>query len=180
MLPPPLVAAAASCLFALALPFVETESGPPSVRAWSARRGWRAGYRLVDESWVLFAQDAFGGQLFSRPDGVPALDPETGEDEAMASNLDEWALRVGADSDFSSGEPIFRQWQARHGELPLNMQPVPTRAFVLGGDYSINDQRPCDAFEVMRIRAPLANELARRSDGDEVPLRTSQVVVPVC
>ena len=88
------------------------------------------------EGLLFFAEDAFGGQFALRDEHVVTFDPETGEAQALASSIEDWADQLLADFEFLTGQPLAHDWQARNGALPPGERLVPKVPFVLGGEYA--------------------------------------------
>ena len=111
----------------------------------------------------FFAEDAFGGQFAIRGDQVVTFDPETGEVEAYASSIEDWADQLQADYEVMTGQPLAEQWQTANGGLSPGDRLVPRVPFVLGGEFEVANVYAMDAVLGMQVRGDLAVQLRRPS-----------------
>jgi hypothetical protein len=144
------------------------------MEAWNAESSWRAGYPEVSSEGLFFAEDLFGGQFCIRGDRVFTFDPETGDMEFFAADLDEWAEALLADYEVLTGCSLAKQWQAIHGRIPEGHRLLPKRPFVMGGDFAPENLYACDAVEGMKFRAEVASQIRDLPDGSEISIHLSE------
>lgn len=142
-----------------------------NLQEWNDPAGWRREYGGMVDGLVCFAEDVFGGQFAVRGDEIVTFDPETGDIEAMANSVEEWAEQILADFKILTGHPVGRQWQLANRALAPDERLVPTVPFVLGGDYVIDNLIALDAATGMRLRSELAMQLIDLPDGTTVRVR---------
>lgn len=172
--------------------------GAPDALAplWRARNGWVAffsalhvlpvgdgapapSFEAVDavlrrdfgplaEGHVAFAQDLFGSLFTWDGARVCRWDPETGEAEPVAEDLDGWAAALLAEPELQAGSAFAFDWQERHGALEPSERLVPLLPWVLDGDWEDANLEPRDALVALRERAALARAVAALPDGAEV------------
>ncbi|MFD1731304.1 hypothetical protein ACFSC4_09890 [Deinococcus malanensis] len=102
------------------------------------------------------------------------FDAETGALEIVAPTLPGWAEALLTEN-YWSGWSLGQAWQAQHGPLPLEKRLMPSRLFVLGGKYEVDNLRAVDTVESLRVRGDVARQLRDLPDGTEIELR----VLPV-
>ncbi|MDQ8045152.1 MAG: hypothetical protein AAGC46_09400 [Solirubrobacteraceae bacterium] len=144
--------------------------GEARARDWNETTLWRALYGDATRGHWFFAEDVFGGQFSVTADGVQAWDPETGESEPLANDLEGWAEVLLADYAFWTGQPLAREWQQTRGPLSEGFRLLPKVPFVLGGDYAVENLRAVDAVSAMRIRAGYAHALRNAPDGTRISI----------
>jgi hypothetical protein len=138
---------------------------------WNARELWRGDYDGLADGAVYFAEDVFGTQFCARENAIYTFDPETGEFEAMAGSLEEWASEILDDYESLTGSPLAHEWQVAHGPIPIGSRLVPMRPFVLGGEYEVENLRAMDAVKSMKFCASIAVQIRDLPDGAAVELR---------
>lgn len=117
---------------------------------------------------TAFAQDLFGVLFTWSADGVSGFDPETGEAEWFAADLDGWADAVIAAPEELVGSAFAYDWQERHGALKLGERLVALVPWALDGSWDDVNLEPRDTLLSLRERAALARVLAELPDGAEV------------
>ncbi len=117
---------------------------------------------------VAFAQDLFGVLFTHHADGICSWDPETGEHEVLADDLDGWASAVLAEPEELVGAAFAFDWQERHGALEADERLVPLLPFVLDGEWDDGNLEPRPALKALRERGALARVIAALPDGAEV------------
>jgi hypothetical protein len=122
---------------------------------------------------VFFAEDVFGVQFVLRDNGVFTFDPETGNLEWMATDLEDWAGRILGDFAALSGYALAHEWQEHHGPIPVGVRLTPKTPFVLGGEYSMENLHPLEAVQAMRLRGAIALQIRDLPDGARVKLQVS-------
>ena len=138
------------------------------LESWNAPALWRDAYADLADGYLFFAEDLFGGQFCLRGEEVGTFDPETGEFEAMANDLEGWAREILADYEVLTGHPLAQAWQRQHGPLPAGQRLLPKMPFVAGGEYELSNLYPLDAVEGMRFRAELARQIRDAPDGAQI------------
>jgi hypothetical protein len=138
---------------------------------WNEPALWRDAYEGAADGPVYFAEDLFGVQFGLREGAVVRFDPETGESEVIAANLEAWASLVLGDPDYWTGAPVARAWQAEHGPLVPGRRLLPATPFVLGGGYELANFAAIHVVEGMRFRGNVAAQLRELPDGAEVVLK---------
>ncbi len=144
--------------------FPATQAGL-GVAAWNDPALWRDAYQDLAEGCYFFAEDVFGGQFALRANEVVSFDPETGEVEPLASDLEGWAAELLADYKLLTGFRLGHEWQAAHGPLAAGTRLVPKRPFVLGGEFEPANLRALPSVQGMRIRGELAIRIRDLPDG---------------
>jgi hypothetical protein len=149
-----------------------TSAVVPTLDEWNDARTWKSEYDsdMVD-GHVFFAMDAFGGQFALNNGRVHAFDIETGASTPVADDVSDWARLVLEDYDYLTGHSPAHEWQARHGGLPPRQRLFPTRPFVMGGDYSVENLVAFDMVKGLQGRGQLARQLRDVPDGASVELR---------
>ncbi|MBW5481376.1 SMI1/KNR4 family protein [Streptomyces bambusae] len=145
--------------------------GEVSLEEWNAPKLWRSGYPGVPADWTAFAEDVFGGPFFISAAGIHSLDPETGELEFVAQDLEGWCAAVLEDPEVLTGYPLAEEWQERNGRLPSGMRLVPATPFVLGGEFSVENLVLMESAKALRLRAELASKIAGLEDGQQIVFR---------
>lgn len=139
--------------------------GDLSLERWNSPDLWRGRYSDVDEGWVFFGQDIFGEQFFLAGDVVGKFNPETGDVEQFAVNLEDWAKNILDDYEVTTGHPLEHAWQVAHGGLRRGDRLVPKIPFVAGGQYSLGNLHACESLRSMYLRADLARQIRDLPDG---------------
>lgn len=122
------------------------------VAEWNAADLWRGHYQGMADDYLFFAEDIFGAQFCLHADGVGGFDPETGDFELFAPDLEGWAGQVLGDYEVMTGYPLAHSWQEAHG-------PLPKLPFVTGGDFTLANLYPLDAVKGMCLRAGIAVQI---------------------
>lgn len=135
---------------------------------WNSSGCWRSTYGELVKDCLFFAEDIFGGQFALKPGGVFQFDPETADQEFIASGLDTWAEAVLADYEVLTGYQLAHRWQVRHGPITPGERLVPKLPFVVGGEFSIDNLYQFDAVEGMRLRGSIATQICDLPDGAEL------------
>jgi hypothetical protein len=148
--------------------------GTQDLAGWNAPGLWRDAYGGLADGLLLFAEDLFGGQFALRDGEVVTFEPETGEVEALARDLEGWARALLDDYELLTGQPLAHAWQRRHGPLPAGRRLLPKTPFVLGGAYEVENLYPLEAVQGMRLRGDIARQLKDLPDGARVRLTTGE------
>lgn len=145
--------------------------GPPlGILQWNKTTLWKANYKISLSKAFFFAEDVFGVQFCILNDEINSFDPETGEFNVVAKNLEDWAGWILEDSKTRTGWPMAHFWQLRQGPLKPGMRLLPKVPFVLGGQFTIENLYVLNDTEGMRFRASIANQLRDCPDGTKVVL----------
>ncbi|MDC0722493.1 hypothetical protein [Nannocystis bainbridge] len=139
-----------------------------SLNSWNEPQNWRDYYGDLAKDLLFFADDVFGGQFCIKQNKVFAFDPETGDLEWLADDLEAWAAVLLDDTDNRTGRPLAVAWQARFGPLAPGQRLLPTRLFTLGGEFSLDNLTVKDATAGMRIRGPIAQKIHDLPDGAQL------------
>lgn len=138
------------------------------VLAWSRLPVWALVYPSA-AGLLLFAEDVFGNQFGVAGDGsVSLLEVETGDVEAFAGSLEEWAGTVLLDHRNVTGWPLAEEWQRANRPLRVGERLVPRQPFVLGGDYELSNLRALPEREMVDRYSRLASAIASAPDGERV------------
>lgn len=150
-----------------------SQHGEHSLREWNAPDLWRYEYESIpdDNDYVFFAEDVFGGQFAIAHETVSVFDPETGEFDPIADDLEGWAQALLTDYPNLTGHPLAHDWQSMHGPLRPGRRLIPKVPFVLGGDYAVENLYDAEAVHAMRYRGHLAAQMRDLPDGSAVRLR---------
>ncbi|MCZ7572901.1 MAG: SMI1/KNR4 family protein [Ardenticatenaceae bacterium] len=135
---------------------------------WNSNDLWRAEYGDMAVGSLFFAEDIFGEQFCLREGRVWRFDPETGEYERVATNLEGWARRILQNYEQETGYPLAHAWQETHGRLPPRERLLPKMPFVLGGEYNVENLYAQDAVKGMKSRAYLARQIRDLPDGAQI------------
>lgn len=142
--------------------------------SWNSHGLWRNGYGGLAEGCLFFAEDVFGNQFCIRGGHVGSFDAETGQVEALAGGLEEWAGLILDDYDLHTGRPVAHHWQKQHGPLPMGKRLGLKRPLALGGDYGMENLYSVDAIEGMRFKADVARQIKCLPDGTRVQFRITE------
>src|SRR6266480_886951 len=102
---------------------------------WNSRDLWKADYRGLADDVFCFAEELFGRQFVIADGTVRIFEPETGELNAVALSLEEWASKLLLDYNQMTGYGIAHKWQHMYGPLRARHRLMGKTPFVLGGDY---------------------------------------------
>lgn len=141
------------------------------LESWNEVDSWRKGYGEAVTGHLFFAEDLFGGQFSIADAEVYTFDPETGEVEEYAVDLEQWARQILENCDYETGYPMAREWQEKHGPLPVGKRLLPKIPFVLGGRFEVANMYAADAVAGMKFRAEMWRQIRDLPDGTEVRLK---------
>jgi hypothetical protein len=142
-----------------------------SLVRWNRPDLWVDSYKGMARGAVFFAEDVFGNQFCLYGGQICSFDPETGEFEQIAKNVEEWALKVLEDPPLLTGSEIGRAWQECNGPLQQGTRLVGRTPFVLGGEYAVENLYAANDVEGMRYRAEIAIQIRDLPDGSKIRLR---------
>jgi hypothetical protein len=151
--------------------FPSGEDSMMSLELWNDRDLWRRDYDDLTDGLLFFAEDVFGGQFVLTDRGVGTFDPETGDVEVIAPDLESWAAALLGDWEVLTGFPLAHEWQLRHGALEAGKRLVPKIPFVTGGAFDVGNLYAADAVEGMRARGNLAVQIRDLPDGASISYR---------
>jgi hypothetical protein len=135
---------------------------------WNAPDLWTSEYQGMADGCFFFAEDIFGGQFCSRPDGIYSFDPETGALQQVSADIESWAQAILEDLEFLTGYPVAHAWQESNGALQAGARLVPRIPFVTGGKYEIANFYQLETVKAMRLRANLATQIRDLPDGADI------------
>jgi hypothetical protein len=145
---------------------------PGDVVEWNRADGWRTAYREFADGLFFFAEDVFGNQFASDGDGrVVAFDAETAELEPVASSVNHWAKVLLDDWRYLTGYPLAHAWQDANRPLKRGERLMPRTAFVIGGEYSVENLTAVVDHQAMKLRGQIATQIAHLPEGVEIMLR---------
>lgn len=151
-------------------PLGKTEEGF-DLEEWNSAELWRSAYGdILTGEELFFAEDIFGEQFLIREGSVWRFDPETGEQEAFAPTLDEWAYRILDEDQIEVGTLFANDWTHLHGPLDARKRLIPRRLFTLGGQFELENLFAADAVKAMRFRGEFARQIRDLPDGTEIEL----------
>jgi len=145
-------------------------AGALGVLEWNQPDCWQAAYDGLADGLLCFAEDVFGGQFCIGRNGVVMFDPETGEQDRLATTLDGWARELLDDYGTLTGQPLAHTWQASHGALAPEQRLVPKLPFVLGGEFEVANLRVGTSTAEMLARASVAVQIRDLPDGAAIKL----------
>ena len=150
---------------------IGTAEGIMDLESWNADTLWRNGYGRKTEHCLFFAEDIFGGQFCIHEDKVCYFEPETGELEDLAPNLESWACLILEDYQVLTGYLLAHRWQKENGPLSSGKRLLPKVPFILEGAFEVDNVYAADAVEGMRFRGDLARQLDSIPDGANVKIK---------
>lgn len=142
----------------------------PNISSWNALDGWRAMFDNLDKSLVFFAQDIFGNQFCVSENNIAIFNPETGEIENIAKDMETFISEILNDYEYLTGYPLAHDWQLKNRKIKMNERLVPKIPFVGGGGFEVNNLYAMDCVESMELRSGIANKIKNLSDGSEVDI----------
>lgn len=151
----------------LVRPF-SNSTAPLGILEWNNKLLWKGNYDWKLDHVLCFAEDAFGCQFCLVEEKVCLFDPETGQLEDIANNLQDWAKAVIGDFEIRTGYSLAHAWQIRNLPLPPGARLLPKVPFVLGGKYSLENLHLSNDVEGMKFRAMVANQIRDVPDGGKI------------
>jgi hypothetical protein len=135
---------------------------------WNQKESWKAGYGEVANNYLFFAEDVFGGQFGLRAGRIYRFDPETGDAEEMAADLEGWSTRLLDNYEYETGYPVAHEWQVVNGPLAPGNRLMPRKPFVVGGGFNLENFYAIEAVHGMKLRAILARQIQGLPDGTSI------------
>jgi len=156
--------------FEQALRFFPSATGEASwgIHEWNQRDLWKYEYCGLADSAFCFAEDVFGGQFCIIDEKIGVFNPETGEIEAMADDLEGWSSKLLSDYNVFVGYKFAHDWQKLHGRMQDRYRLMPKKPFVLGGAYELENLEGMDSVRVMKSYGNLAHQIHDLPDGSQV------------
>lgn len=142
-----------------------------SIEEWNDDSSWRKEYGDLVQGHLFFAEDVLGVQFALCNDGIRKFDPETGEFEDFAPNLEKWATKILEDYNYETGYQLAHDWQSQNGSLPAGKRLLPKTPFVLGGTYKVENLYAADALQGMMFRADIWRQIRDLPDGSQIKLK---------
>jgi|SRR5215831_18192511 len=144
---------------------------PANLQTWNDIKLWRGLYGESTKEFVSFAEDIYACQFGILHENICKFEPETGEIERFATNLEEWAHKILDDYEYETGHPVARRWQELHGPLTPGTRLFPKIPFVLRGQYDVENLFALDAFEGLKYQAEIYQQIRDVPDGSTIRLR---------
>lgn len=141
------------------------------LETWNNPNSWRKYYWELVKDSLFFAEDVFGVQFCICDGKIQKFDPEAGEFEDMAENLEEWATKILEDPEYEIGYKLVQAWQQQNGSLLSGSRLLPKTPFIFGGEYKINNLYMLDSLKAMEFRADIWRQIRDLPDGTEIKLK---------
>ena len=138
---------------------------------WNSRELWISRYGDLADNCFFFAEDIFGGQFCFYDNQVYSFDPETGDKEYLASDLEDWAQLILSDYDYLTGYSLGHGWQERNGQLKQGMRLIPKVPFVAGGEFSTENLYAIGCVQGMQLRGSWARQVHNLPDGAQIEIK---------
>jgi hypothetical protein len=138
---------------------------------WNSQTLWKEEYGGLADGLNCFAEDIFGVQFCFAEREIWKFDPETGELERLAADLDEWASKILLDYRGLTGFQISHNWQKAHGPLEARNRLMPKVPFVLGGKYELDNLVAISSERLMRNMGNLAHQISSLPDGSTIKFK---------
>ncbi len=141
---------------------------------WNSQELWRNHYSDLLMDGLCFAEDIFGEQFLIREGQIWRFDPETGEQEEHAADLNEWAYKILDDDQVEVGSLFANDWEYLQGPLDPEKRLIPRQLFVFGGDFDLENLVALDAVKGMQVRAEVAQQIRDLPDGSRVEVEFTE------
>ena len=142
-----------------------------NIEEWNNDSSWRKEYGDLVQGYLFFAEDVFGVQFALCNLAVRKFDPEIGEFEDFAPDLEKWAAKILEDYNYETGFPLAHDWQLQNGPLSPGKRLLPKIPFVLGGAYEVENLYAADALEGTMFRADIWRQISDLPDGSQIKLK---------
>src|SRR5262245_399550 len=142
-----------------------------SIEEWNNDNSWRKEYGDQIQGHLFFAEDVFGVQFALCNLGVRKFDPELGEFEDFATDLEEWAAKILEDYNYETGYQLAHDWQLQNGSIPTGKRLLPKIPFVLGGAYEVENLYAADELKRVMLRAVIWRQYSDLHDNSGIVLR---------
>jgi hypothetical protein len=160
-------------LSALLLFPLEESPSDRDLAGWNRNELWKSDYGDLMGPALFFAEDLFGGQFGIRNGEICSFEPETGEFEVLAPDLEGWAKQILLEHEVLTGTELARQWQEANGALPPGKRLAPKVPFVAGGEYEVKNLYAAEPVEAMRFRANLARQIKDLPEGARIQFKVT-------
>lgn len=104
---------------------------------------------------------------------VQNFEPETGEFQYIANDIENWAKAILSDYPFLTGFEFAHRWQESNGPIPPGKRLLPKMPFVMGGEYSMENLYVANSIEGMQFRGNIASQIQDSPDGTPVKFEIS-------
>lgn len=148
----------------------ESTDSETGVLDWNRESLWISSYDGMADGALFFAEDIFGGQFCLRIDGVYTFDPETGDFDKIANNINEWCQAILSDYQVLTGYPLAHTWQVTNGEIPQGYRLAPKIPFIAGGPFETENLYLGKSSELLKSRANIALQIRDIPDGGSVEI----------
>lgn len=139
-----------------------------SLVQWNENSLWRSDYQGMADGCLFFAEDIFGGQFCIKENKIFIFDPETGELDYLADDIEGWAKAIITNYEVLTGYLLAHQWQKSYKNIPAKNRLLPKIPFVAGGKFLLDNLYLNDAVEGMKFRACIANQIKNLPDGAQI------------
>jgi hypothetical protein len=102
------------------------------IERWNDAKLWKGLYNDLTRDCLFFGEDIFCNQFGVRQGQICRFEPESGELQQIAADLEQWAKRILDDYDYETGYAIAKKWQEIHGPLSRGDETVPENAVRVG------------------------------------------------
>jgi len=140
---------------------------------WNRKELWKSEYGDLMSSALFFAEDLFGGQFGIRDGEICSFEPETGEFEVLAPDLEGWAEQILREHEVLAGTELAREWQEANGALPPGKRLAPKVPFVAGGEFEVKNLYAAEPVQTMRFRANLARQIKDLPEGAKIQFKVT-------
>ena len=138
---------------------------------WNSRSLWKSDYGGLADDIVCFSEDIFGGQFCIGVSGISRFDPETGDLDPIAHDLEGWAAKILEDYDGTTGYGTAHAWQATYGLLQPQFRLMPKRPFVVGGTSDLANLVAINSVRLMKNMGNLAQQIHDLPDGSQIEFK---------
>jgi len=158
----------------LVRPPAPVAGGPTHAAAWNALPLWRRYYPEVPLGVSFFAEDMFGYPFGTLGSKVVQLDLESGRVRELAEGVSRFCAMLREEPDVLAGASLCAEWEGAHHLLPVGHRLLPKKAFLFGGDFSMQNlvSRPDTA--VVEVCGEIYAATKAIPDGGKVKFRVEE------
>ncbi len=138
---------------------------------WNQEFNWLAHYGVCSTDYIVFAENVFSEQFVISKRGVERFNPEDGEFELIADSFESFADKLLDDFDVHTGWSVARDWQNENQPLKQGYRLIPSRPFILGGEYVSTEMKEIDMVSAMKKNISLYNQTRTTPDGASVTIK---------